>query len=298
MKHTFIMIEKKASLFVNNSQLIIEHKEDEIIVPMEDITVILIDHREVILTKEVFVWALKNNVTILFTDEKHQPQSTLIPYHGNTLQTKILPYQSNMTNTTKNRLWKMIIKAKITNQNLVLEKQGVISNKFKGFIKQVELGDKTNIEAQAARMYFSLIYGNDFRRLQDGKDPTNIYLNYTYAIIRGMIARSICATGLHPAFGIWHSNQYDPMPLASDLMEPIRPIVDSYIKDYIKKKDINKLTFDKSDREYLIKIINEVCLIIDKTTILDNAIPMYISSFKNIVCEEGKPFLKLPKIIL
>lgn len=297
MKHTFIMIEKKAFLSVHNTQLVIHYNEDEIVIPMEDITVILLDHREITLTKEVFVWALKNNVTLLFTDEKHQPQSTMIPYHGNTLQTKILPYQSGMTNTVKNRLWRMIVKAKITNQNLVLEKQGIVSNKFKGFIKQVELGDRTNVEAQAARMYFSLLFVENFTRDQEGKDNLNIYLNYTYAIIRGMIARSICATGLHPAFGIWHSNQYDPMPLANDLMEPIRPIADSYIKEYIKNKDLSKLTFDKSDRAHFIKVINEVCLVVDKATILDNAVPMYISSFKNIVCEEGKPFLKLPRIM-
>lgn len=298
MKHTFIMIEKKAYLSVKDSQLKIQHSEDDLIIPMEDITVILLDHREITLTKEVFVWALKKNVTILFTDEKHQPQSMMIPYHGNVLQTKILPFQSGMTQTVKNKLWKMVVKAKITNQNAVLEQEGIISNKFKSFIKKVELGDKTNVEAQAARMYFSLLFGEKFIRVQDGNDNLNIYLNYTYAIVRGMIARSICATGLHPSFSIWHSNQYDPMPLASDMMEPIRPIVDAYIKDYIRKKDINKLTFEKRDREHLIKIINEVCLVVDKATILDNAIPIYISSFKNIICEEGTPFLKLPKVIL
>lgn len=298
MKHTFIMIEKKAHLSVKDSQLKIKHAEDNVIIPMEDITVILLDNREITLTKEVFVWALKNNVTILFTDEKHQPQSTMIPYHGNVLQTKILPFQSGMTQTVKNKLWKMVVKAKITNQNAVLEQEGIISNKFKSFIKQVELGDKTNVEAQAARMYFSLLFGEKFTRDQEGKDNLNIYLNYTYSIVRGMIARSICATGLHPSFSIWHSNQYDPMPLASDMMEPIRPVVDAYIKDYIRKKDIDKLTFEKRDREHLIKVINEVCLVVDKATILDNAIPIYISSFKNIICEEGKPFLKLPKITL
>lgn len=298
MRHTFIMIEKKAHLSVNNTQLNINHSSDDIVVPMEDITVVLLDHREITVTKDVFVWALKRNVTLLFTDEKHQPQATMIPYHGNVLQTKILPFQSGMTQTTKNKLWKMVVKAKITNQNSVLEKQGIISNKFKSLISKVELGDKTNVEAQAARMYFSLLFGDGFTRDQDGKDVLNIYLNYTYAIVRGMIARSICATGLHPSMGVWHCNQYDPMPLANDLMEPIRPIVDSYIKDYIRKKDRSKLTFEKSDREYLIKIINEVCLVVDKATILDRAIPIYISSFKNIVCNEGKPFLKLPKIVL
>lgn len=298
MKHTFIMIEKKAHLSISNSQLIIHHEEDEISVPVEDITVILLDHREITITKEVFSWATRYNVCLVFTDYRHNPHCSLLPFHGNTLQTKILPFQSKMTNTFKNKLWRTIVKAKITNQNLVLERQGVVSNKFKGFIKQVELGDKTNIEAQAAKMYFKLLFGNDFTRQQDGEDAINVYLNYNYSIVRAMIGRSIAATGLHPSFGIWHSNQYDPMPLASDLMEPIRLIVDNYIKEYIKKKDVKKLRFEKSDRAHFIKIINETCLVVDKATIVDRAIPIYISSVKSIICEEEKPFLKLPKIIL
>lgn len=92
MRHTFIMIEKKAHLSVNNTQLNINHSSDDVVVPMEDITVVLLDHREITVTKDVFVWALKRNVTLLFTDEKHQPQATMIPYHGNVLQTKILPF--------------------------------------------------------------------------------------------------------------------------------------------------------------------------------------------------------------
>lgn len=247
---------------------------------MEDITVILLAHYEITLTKDVFLLAIDNNISLQLTDNKFMPNSFLVPYHGNTIQTNIINKQSKMTETFKNKLWKTIIKAKITNQNLILEKEGIVSNKFKNYIKQVEAGDKTNIESQAARMYFPLIFGNDFRRNQDGEDILNIYLNYTYAILRGMVARSITATGLHPSLGIWHSNKYDPMPLANDLMEPIRPIIDGYIKNYIRNKNLEKLQFSKQDREFLIKIINENCLIMDQATTLDIGIPIYISSIK------------------
>lgn len=297
MKHTFILIEKKSYLFVKNSQLIIKHNEDEVVVPIEDITVILLSHFEVVLTKDVVVYAVDNNVSIQFTDNKFMPSSCLLPYHGNSLQTKIINKQSKITGTFKNKIWKTIIQAKTTNQNAILEKEGIVSNRFKSYIKMIDPGDKTNIESQAARMYFPLIFGTEFRRDQDGGDVINIYLNYSYAILRGMIARSITATGLHPALGIWHCNKYDPMPLANDLMEPLRPIIDGYIKNYIRNKNKEKLTFLKQDREHLIKLINEGCMIMDKATTLDIAIPIYISSIKQIICEEGKPFLKLPKVM-
>jgi CRISPR-associated protein Cas1 len=34
------------------------------------------------------------------------------------------------------------------------------------------------------------------------------------------------ASGLHPGFGLMHSNRSNPMVLIDDLMEPFRPVVD------------------------------------------------------------------------
>lgn len=86
------------------------------------------------------------------------------------------------------------------------------------------------------------------------------------------------------------------MPLASDLMEPIRPFVDYMIINYIREKDLDNIKFNKDFKEYISIIINQTTLIQNKAHILDNAIPIYISSIKNVIIEKDKPFIHLPRI--
>ena len=44
-----------------------------------------------------------------------------------------------------------------------------------------------------------------------------------------MIARAIVGSGLHPALGLHHHNQYNGLCLADDLIEPFRPWVDFHV---------------------------------------------------------------------
>lgn len=296
MNSTYINIDKPATLVVKDKVLNIIQKET-IKVPFEDITVIILNHFEIMISKNVFEEISKNKISLIFTDSKQQPTGIFLPFVGNVLQTNIIEKQSKMKQTLKGNLWKTIIKAKITNQNLVLEYNGINSLRFKKYISKVKYNDSSGIEAQSAKFYFSLLFGENFKREQQGTEDTlNIYLNYGYSIIRSMVARSIVATGLNPSIGIWHHNQYDPMPLASDLMEPLRPFIDYMIIKYIKDKNLSNLKFNKDFKEYIARIINQTTLIQDKAQILDNAIPIYISSIKNIIIEKEKPFIHLPRI--
>lgn len=296
MNNTYINIDKPATLIVKNNTLHII-QEKTIVVPFEDISVIILNNFEIMISKSVFEHISNNNISIIFTDYKQQPNGIFLPFIGNVQQTKIINKQSKIKETLKGNLWKAIIKAKITNQNLVLEYSGINSLKFKKYIGQVKYNDNTCIESQSAKFYFSLLFGDSFKREQQGtEDILNIYLNYGYFIIRSMVARAIVATGLHPSIGIWHHNQYDPMPLASDLMEPIRPFVDYMIINYIREKDLDNIKFNKDFKEYISRIINQTTFIQNKAHILDNAIPIYISSIKNIIIEKDKPFIHLPRI--
>ena len=85
-------------------------------------------------------------------------------------------------------------------------------------------GDPSNCEAEAARAYWSSLFGDGFLRHSD--DPINAILNYGYAILRATVARYICAHGLSPSLGIHHRNATNPMCLVDDLMEPFRPLID------------------------------------------------------------------------
>jgi len=75
------------------------------------------------------------------------------------------------------------------------------------------------------------LLGSDFRRRRDGLPP-NAMLNYGYTILRAAVARALCGSGLHPSFGLHHHNRYNAYPLADDMMEPFRPLVDYVVFQY------------------------------------------------------------------
>ena len=100
---------------------------------------------------------------------------------------------------------------------------------------RVKSGDPGNLEGQAARRYWPALFDNPgFRRNPDLPDQ-NKNLNYGYAVLRAIVARAICAAGLHPSLGIHHHNRYDAFALADDLMEPFRPIVDRAVVAWLRE---------------------------------------------------------------
>ena len=90
-------------------------------------------------------------------------------------------------------------------------------------------GDPDNVEAEAARRYWPLLLGSAFHRDTDA-GGINGLLNYGYAVLRAGIARAVMGAGLHPGFGLMHSNRSNPMVLIDDLMEPFRPMVDREVR--------------------------------------------------------------------
>jgi len=107
----------------------------------------------------------------------------------------------------------------------VLRSIGQEAGAFEALAKKVRSGDPDNLEAQAARRYWPLLMGEEFRRDRNGHG-VNSLLNYGYTVLRAIISRAICASGLHPTLGIHHANQTNAFALADDLMEPYRPLVD------------------------------------------------------------------------
>lgn len=102
----------------------------------------------------------------------------------------------------------------------------------------VRSGDPENLEARAAVYYWRNIFADypDFVRDREGIPPNNL-LNYGYAILRAVIARSLVGSGLLPTLGIHHHNRYNAYCLADDIMEPYRPYVDQLVIDIINHND-------------------------------------------------------------
>lgn len=138
--------------------------------------------------------------------------------------------QLSSSSAFNNRLWQAIIKAKLNNQLLLLKYNNLPYKDIQRLRDRVSSGDKENLEAHAARLYWSRLFGKEFRRNPD-ISGVNSFLNYAYAILRAGFCRHITAKGMLPEFGIHHRNQMNPFCLADDLMEPLRPFADKLIYD-------------------------------------------------------------------
>ncbi|MGZ8559261.1 MAG: type II CRISPR-associated endonuclease Cas1 [Chitinophagaceae bacterium] len=103
------------------------------------------------------------------------------------------------------------------------------------YSREVKSGDSENHEAKAAAYHWKRIFPDflEFRRERYGRPPNNL-LNYGYAILRAMVARSLTPSGLLPTLGIHHRNQYNAYCLADDIMEPYRAFVDKVVCQIIR----------------------------------------------------------------
>ena len=132
------------------------------------------------------------------------------------------------------RMWASVVRAKLLQQAAVLEACGAPDAPLNALVRKVRSGDPDNIEAQGARRYWGLLFGDGFKRDQKA-DGVNALLNYGYTILRATTARAVIAAGLHPSIGLHHSNDANAMRLVDDLMEPFRPMVDLKVRGLIRQ---------------------------------------------------------------
>jgi CRISPR-associated protein Cas1 len=239
-----IDISEATYLHVQHQQLMLERNGVTIAqLPIEDLGIVILQHPAIVITQAAIISCQKNNVVLVFCDERHLPYSVLLPVsEGNTLHSKILQQQTSLSLATKKRLWQQVVKQKITEQANTLKSLNKPYKPVERLAEMVKTGDPENLEAQAAQHYWRLLFGEDFRRDPD-QDGINSVLNYGYAIMRAMVARAIVGSGLHPAIGLHHHNQYNGLCLADDLIEPFRPWVDYRVYQLAEQNhalDINK----------------------------------------------------------
>jgi CRISP-associated protein Cas1 len=298
IKRTVEISTRGCFVHAEHCQIVIEKDGEKLgSVPIEDLGVLIIDS-DITITSSLISQLAEANVALIFTNEKHLPASLTIPFVANTLQSKILSHQIAVSVPNKKRLWASVVSAKILNQSdnlTACEKDGT---GLREISKNVPSGDPKNLEAFAARIYWRKLFGDHFRRNRENPDA-NMLLNYGYAIVRASVARAIVGTGLHPSFGIHHKNQYNPFPLADDLMEPIRPFVDrkvySIVKKYAEKDDEIELELNRETKAELLSLLAEDCFLDSRKQPLLVAIGLYVASIKQIITGETKKPL-IPKL--
>ena len=262
-----------AYLSLKNSQLVIRlpevescdnlsdsfKQQSERTIPIEDIGVVLLDNKRITITSSALEALIENNSAVITCDSKNMPIGLLLPLCGNTTQNERFRMQVDASLPLKKQLWQQTIRQKISNQAKILS---IYTNADVGcmyaWADKVRSGDPDNLEARAAAYYWKNIFTDisDFVRGRDGEPPNNL-LNYGYAILRAVVARSLVASGLLPTLGIHHHNRYNAYCLADDVMEPYRPYVDGLVLDIMcLTNDYSELTKDIKIRLLSIPVLD------------------------------------------
>lgn len=225
-----------AYLSLKDKQLNVKIKDDEIkTIPIEDVGYVVLDNRQITITQGAMAELLENNCAVVTCDSKHLPTGMMLPLAGNSVQSERFQAQIEASQPLKKQLWQQTVQRKILNQAKVLQiKNGLEAKNMLAWAGSVRSGDSDNREAVAAAYYWKEMFPDisGFIREREGVPPNNM-LNYGYAILRTVVARSLVCSGLLPTLGIFHHNRYNAYCLADDIMEPYRPIVDKLIVDIV-----------------------------------------------------------------
>lgn len=221
-------------------------KQSEVTRAIEDLGVIVLDHKQITITSGVLEALLENNCAVITCDGKSMPVGLMLPLYGNTTQNERFRQQLDASLPLKKQLWQQTIQAKINNQASVLKDcTGEEIKCMRVWANDVRSGDSDNLEARAAAYYWKTLFRDieGFTRDREGIPPNNL-LNYGYAILRAVMARGLVTSGLLPTLGIHHHNRYNAYCLADDIMEPYRPYVDELVfylvKTYKNIQELNK----------------------------------------------------------
>ncbi|NLM63153.1 MAG: type II CRISPR-associated endonuclease Cas1 [Mollicutes bacterium] len=295
MGYRQVYIKKAKKLSFKDNQLVITRDEESNNVPLEDINFIILDSYETIITARLLTELSKHYICLIVCDEFHEPKTITYSYNHHYKQLEVLETQLLATESFNDILWKKIIEFKIKNQlcliNELESNNEEAIKKLSDYLNEVEIGDITNREGLASKIYFRALFGHNFIRFYD--DAINMALNYGYTILKSAITRSLVAHGLLPYLGIHHKSKTNNFNLAYDLIEPYRPIIDKYVYQNMERLT-TPLSFEI--RKELIDLLNEQVLINNKFYTVQFSIDVVVQSYIKSL-EENKNNLLLPSLI-
>ena len=296
MAFRVILIENEVTIKVKLNNLIITKCGEDIWIPLDDISMIVLDNLASNLSTRLMCQLAEQGIGLMLCNQQHLPTGFYSAYDNHSRASKVIGFQIDKEQDYYGKLWQQIVKIKIENQAKayqIMTRDSDGTEKIIEFSKNILIGDKSNREAHAAKVYFNLLMGTSFSR---GNEDIllNSGLDYGYAVIRGYIARACVGYGLNTQIGIHHKSEYNRFNLVDDLMEPLRPIVDLWV-DQNHEDLFDELTPD--NKRKLVNLVNEIIFFDGKRMKVRNAIDKYISSLTSAVNKNNYKALKIPQII-
>lgn len=253
--------------------LIVQQKEASSQIPLDDIQSVIILGSDILISTGAITALLERSVPIVFSDDSYIPLGMLVNDRSHRMVRQRGLAQNSLSSIQNKRLWQKIVVQKIKNQAVILEHLGLEGSLLRKFSLEVDAGDEGNLEAQAARVYWKNVFGDEFVRDKQGVG-VNSFLNYGYAILRNTVARAVVATGLCPHYGVFHNNMENPFCLVDDLMEPFRPAV-----DYLVHKHQEDIELSPDLKRKLVGVLSTEIVYRGQKKPLSRAVTDYVYSF-------------------
>jgi CRISPR-associated protein Cas1 len=286
IKRTIEISREPAYLSVRLNQLQIR-REGTLIgsIPCEDVGVVIVDHPQTTYSHGALASLAESDAALVICGRDHLPTAVLLPLADHSQVVWRIHDQLETRLPVRKQLWRQIIRAKIRSQASLLEQSSAARSKLLALADTVKSGDVTNVEAQAARVYWAnWLLDQEFRRDQDGPG-TNALLNYGYAILRAALARAIVGAGMHPAIGLKHRHRANAFCLADDLIEPLRPMVDDHVREMVRA-GYESITAEAKG-ELLKLLAEDVCFGVETGPLMVN-LHRYVASLLKCMRGESK----------
>ncbi len=274
-----VVIASSAKLDYQMGYLVVR-KDTVTKIHLGEIRLLLIESTAVSLTAALLAELTDKKIKVIFCDAKRNPSSELLPYYGAHDTSLKIRNQIAWSDKIKVQMWTEIVSEKIRKQRevLLLREKKEEADLLGQYLEEMELGDATNREGHAAKVYFNALFGKDFSRSVD--NVANAALNYGYSILLSAFTREITANGYLTQLGLFHDNMFNPFNLASDLMEPFRPLVD---------RRVLQLQFSELQHEQkmqLVDILNMEIFVNERKEYVANAIKIYCKSVFDAISDE------------
>ena len=282
-----VVVSSSAKLEYQMGYLIVRTSEKTKI-HLSEIAVLIIESTAVSLTAALLNELTKRKIKVIFCDEKRNPSSELISYYGSHDTSVKIRKQTQWSDETKLAVWTNIVSDKIRKQAEHLQKYSLPeADVLFSYLNEIEFGDATNREGHSAKVYFNALFGMSFTRTD--ANSLNAALNYGYSILLSAFNREIVSNGYITQLGLSHSNMYNQFNLASDLMEPFRPLVDRIVKE------LSPTAFERDEKVEILHLLQQEVLIGDRHETVLNAIKIYTKSVLDALSDNNLVTIKFYK---
>lgn len=265
-----VVISSSAKLDYHMGYMVVR-KDEEIKIHISEISILIIESTAVSLTAALLSELTKKKIKVIFCDEKRNPSSELVSYYGAHDTSEKIRRQMAWTNDVKSIIWTEIVREKILKQAKHLDEWNLAeAEMLYNYINEIEIGDASNREGHAAKVYFNALFGMDFTRSAD--TATNASLNYGYSLLLSAFNREVCANGYLTQLGIFHTNMFNHFNLSCDLMEPFRVLVDRIVYE------MKPTEFGQEQKHEIWKMLDQRVEVDGQEQFVMNAIKIYTKS--------------------